>query len=181
MRVLILWVTLFVAVGCGPADTALANRPCPALPQVDGLCLGISFDSLKAIRPGAFRDTDGIREVRADSSQIAYYFSSSSGSTSELLVGIRIDLAWDDASARAHEALESALMDGMSAKESGVVRMHGPWTRDSVDVSATRWSRPDMVRVARWDALNSNSTHRRVSIWSYAPGWTPPSLGRWIE
>jgi hypothetical protein len=59
--------------------------------------------------------------------------------------------------------------------------MHDPWTRDSVDVAATRFSRDGMDRVVRWDAFSAQLSRRRVNIWSYLSGRAPPTLGRWID
>src|SRR5690606_23423016 len=105
MRKSILSLSVMIAIACGPRDPDVANRFCPVLPQLEGLCFGITFDSLKAVRPGAFRDSDGIREIAADSTQIIYYFSGASGIASETLVGVRLELAWDDSSQGSREAL----------------------------------------------------------------------------
>jgi hypothetical protein len=174
-------VAVTAALACIDGGSGPGDALCPALPGLDGVCFGVTFDSLKTVRPGAFRDSDGVREVRSDSTELVYYFSDSSDLTASRLIGVRLDVPWPEPSESSREALESRLRVGAISTDSGIVRMHAPWTRDSVDVAATRWHRDGLEVVLRWDSLNPQLRSRRVSIWAYVSESPPAVRGRWLD
>lgn len=166
-------------VACG--DDAQRTTDCPVLPRLESVCFGISFDSLKQVRPGAFLDSDGVREVPSDSTSIVYYFSGTSGDASGVLMAVRIDLLMRAATPEARASHLGEIAAGTATIVEGYLRVPNPWSGDSLNVPASLLTLAETERVIRWDAFASELRTSRISVWAYERGTPPESMGRWTD
>jgi hypothetical protein len=172
---------LLIATAAWHDEVAPAVGPCPALPQIQNVCLGISEDSLRKLRPNLFDDSGGPQEMDGSGFTIGYYWRTGGTFGVSRLTAIRVELDSLVAHPLARDTLIKALSAGVSAPEFGTVRAYDPWLADSVDVPAVRWFGNGAARLLRLDSDTKTLSGRRSKLFVFDTTFPPKHVGRWID
>lgn len=167
-------------VSCDDSAPPKLTILCPALPQVEGVCLGMTTDTLRQVRPGVFEDSHGPKEVDARGNPIGYYWKSEGTLSLSRLTAVQVEL--DSASIEGSRlaALAGQLASGMAGREVGFMRVYDPWVADSLDIPSIRWTGGGATRLLRLDSRVEALKDRRAKLVAFDSMSPPKHIGRWI-